>query len=135
MPSRPHRATWRSRLSTAFAARTRTYRSRSLGWRLLAPAVFVLAGGLFVASMVTSQGTDLRAGRYDDLNGLANAEARDLEGLRAHAADLTAQVDRLSKDRGSTAARSAEHKVGAPAGPGGGAPGRGPGGRITLVCA
>src|SRR4051794_19343061 len=132
MPSRPHRATWRSRLSTAFAARTRTYRSRSLGWRLLAPAVFVLAGALFVASMVTSQGTDLRAGRYDDLNGLANAEARDLAGLRAQTADLTGQVNRLSKARGSTAARSAEKKVTALAGPVGLTPVHGPGVTISL---
>jgi uncharacterized protein YlxW (UPF0749 family) len=132
MPSRPHRATWRSRLSTAFATRTRTYRSRSLGWRLLAPAVFVLAGGLFVASMVTSQGTDLRAGRYDDLNGLANAEARDLEGLRAHAADLTTQVDRLSKDLNSRAPRSAEKRVTELEGPAGLTPVHGPGLTITL---
>jgi uncharacterized protein YlxW (UPF0749 family) len=94
--------------------------------------VFVLAGALFVASMVTSQGTDLRAGRYDDLNGLANAEARDLAGLRADTADLTAQVNRLSKDRGSTAARSAEKKVGALAGPVGLTPVRGPGVTISL---
>ena len=51
-------------------------------WRLLAPAVFVAAGVLFVTSMVSSQGTDLRAGRYDDLDGLATNEAHDLEGLR-----------------------------------------------------
>jgi len=94
----PHRQTWRARLATAFAERTRTYRSRSLGWRLVAPAVFLVAGVLFVTSMVSSEGRDIRAGRYDDLDGLANAQAKDLEGLRAQAADLTAEVDRLTRD-------------------------------------
>jgi uncharacterized protein YlxW (UPF0749 family) len=131
MAPRPHRQTWRDRLRAAAGGRTRPHRG-SWGWRLLAPAVFVLAGALFVASMVTSQGTDLRAGRYDDLNGLANAEARDLEGLRGQAADLTTQVDRLSKDRGSAAARSVEKKVTALAGPVGLTPVRGPGVTITL---
>jgi uncharacterized protein YlxW (UPF0749 family) len=132
MPARPHRRTWRNRLRTAAGGWKRAPHRASWGWRLLAPTVFVLAGVLFVASMVTSQGTDLRAGRYDDLNGLANAQARDLEGLRGQAADLTTQVNRLSKDLGSAAARSAEKKVTALAGPVGLTPVRGPGVTITL---
>ena len=101
MNPHPHRQTWRARLATAFAQRTRTYRSRSLGWRMVAPVVFLVAGVLFVTSMVSSEGRDIRAGRYDDLHGLANAQAKDLEELRAQAADLTAEVDRLTRDLGT----------------------------------
>ena len=90
MAPHPHRQSWRTRLARASATRTRTYRTRSLVWRLLAPAVFLFAGTLFVTSMVSSGGTDLRAGRYDDLDGLAAAEARDLAGLRTRTADLNA---------------------------------------------
>jgi uncharacterized protein YlxW (UPF0749 family) len=133
MALRPHPQTWHgAALRLAAATRTRPHRRGSWGWRLLAPAAFVLAGALFVASMVTSQGTDLRAGRYDDLNGLANAEARDLAGLRAQTADLTVQVNRLSKARGSTAARSAEKKVTALSRPVGLTPVHGPGVTISL---
>src|SRR6476619_223370 len=107
----PHRQTWRARLATAFAERTRTYRSRSLGWRLVAPAVFLVAGVLFVTSMVSSEGRDLRAGRYDDLDGLANAQAKDLEGLRARAADLTSEVDRLTADLGTVGGNAEQKKA------------------------
>jgi len=130
--SHPHRQTLRGRLGAAFATRTRTYRTRSLVWRLLAPAVFLFAGALFVTSMVSSQGTDLRAGRYDDLRGLANAQAKDLEGLRTRAADLTAEVDRLTKDLGSTGAGAAQQEAAALAGPAGLSPVRGPGVTISL---
>lgn len=128
----PHRQTWRQRLATAFATRTRTYRARSLGWRLLVPAVFVLAGVLFVTSMVSSQGTDLRAGRYDDLDGLANSQARELAGIRTRAAELSKEVDRLSKDLGATAADPAQRQVDRLQGPAGLEPVAGPGVTITL---
>lgn len=122
----------RARLAAAFAARTRSRTTRSVAWRLLTPAVFVLAGTLFVTSMVTSGGTDLRAGRYDDLDGLANAQARDLEGLRTRTAELTAEVDRLSDDLGSSAAGEAQREADALKAPAGLAPARGPGVAITL---
>ena len=128
----PHRQTWRQRLRLAAAARTRSYRSRSLLWRLLAPAVFVLAGALFVTSMVSSGGTDLRAGRYDDLDGLDNQEARDLQGLRATAGDLSAQVNRLTKDLASTEGSSAQEQADALRGPAGLQPVHGPGLTVTL---
>ena len=122
----------RRRLAAAFAIRTRSRLSRSLAWRLFTPAVFVLAGALFVTSMVTSGGTDLRAGRYDDLDGLANAQARDLEGLRLRTAELTAEVDRLSDDLGSSTATVAQREAEALKAPAGLAPARGPGVAITL---
>jgi uncharacterized protein YlxW (UPF0749 family) len=132
-----HRQTWRQRVSHALAARSRTYRSRSLSWRLLAPAVFVLAGGLFVTSAVSSGGTDLRAGRYDDLAGLVNAEAEDVEQLRDHAADLTEEVNRLSDDlaegEASGAVQKAQADVDDLRGPAGLNPVQGPAVTVTLT--
>jgi uncharacterized protein YlxW (UPF0749 family) len=119
-------------LAAAFAARTRTYRSRSLVWRLLAPAVFVLAGALFVTSMVSSRGTDLRAGRYDDLEGLAGSEAADLASLRTRAADLTGEVDRLTADLGAVGALDEQQRAEALEEPAGLTPVTGPGVTITL---
>jgi len=131
MTAHPHRQTRRARLAAAFAERTRTYRSRALGWRVLAPVVFVLAGVLLVTSMVSSAGMDLRAGRYDDLNGLANSEANDLESLRTRSADLTAEVDRLTKglDSGDPALAQRAQDLRAPAGL---TPVHGPGVTVTL---
>src|SRR3954471_2819086 len=104
----PHRQPWRQRLSSAFATRTAAYRNRSVAWRLLAPTVFVLAGVLFVTSMVSSQGTELRAGRYDDLDGLANSQARDLAETRSRAEALDAEVTRLSRDLSAWSSDPAE---------------------------
>jgi uncharacterized protein YlxW (UPF0749 family) len=116
----------------AFATRTRTYRSRSLGWRLLAPTVFMLAGVLFMTSMVSSQGTDLRAGRYDDLDGLANSQARELADIRTRAAELSAEVDRLTDDLGDVGADPAQRQVDRLDGPAGLEPVTGPGVTISL---
>jgi uncharacterized protein YlxW (UPF0749 family) len=132
MAAHPHRQPWRTRLPAAFAARARTYRTRALVWRLLAPAVFVLAGALFVTSSVTSRGTDIRAGRYDDLGGLASSQAGDLAELTARVRGLTTEVDRLTADLGSGAgadelARAQRLEV-----PAGLTPVRGPGVTITL---
>ena len=132
MTSHPHRQSWHTRLTAAFAARTRTYRSRGLAWRLLGPAVFLVAGILFVTSMVSSRGMDLRAGRYDDLDGLANAQAKDLEGLRARAAALTSEVDRLTADLGTVGGNAEQKKAKALEAPAGLSPVSGPGVTITL---
>ena len=132
MASHSHRQTWRARLSTAFVARTRTYRTRALAWRLLAPAVFVCAGALFVTSMVSAQGTDLRAGRYSDLRGLASAQARDLAALQDRTATLNAEVDRLSEDLGSAGDDSVQERADALRGPAGLEPVQGPGVTISL---
>jgi uncharacterized protein YlxW (UPF0749 family) len=130
--SRQRRQGRRGRLRAAFTTRTRTYRARSLVWRLLAPAVFVCAGLLFVTSMVSSGGTDLRAGRYDDLAGLATEETHDLQAQRAKAAALTAQVDRLSKELAASGDDTAQKRVRALEGPAGLTPVRGPGLTVTL---
>ena len=91
----PHRASWHQRLRTAVTAAGRS-RSRPVGWRFLAPATFILAGALFVASANTAGGTDIRGGRITDLAGLAQAEADQLEELRNEQARLAAEVESLS---------------------------------------
>ncbi len=132
MNAHPHRQSWAARLSAAFAARTRTYRSRSLAWRLLGPTMFVLAGTLFVTSMVSSRGTDLRAGQYDDLDGLANRQANQLEGLRSTSADLTTEVDRLTQDLGAVGGQADLRRAKQLEGPSGLTPVHGPAVTITL---
>ncbi|MGZ6878082.1 MAG: DUF881 domain-containing protein [Nocardioidaceae bacterium] len=100
MNATQHRRTLWRRLSEAFAARVRTRGSRSWGWRLLAPGAFLLAGALFVTSAISSGGTDLRAGRYQDLPGLIISQKNQVERLRAQAAALTSQVDALTAGLG-----------------------------------
>ncbi len=132
MAARPHRQSPWTRLRTAFRTRTRTYRDRSLLWRLLAPAVFVCAGVLFVTSMVASGGTDLRAGRYDDLAGLASSEAHDLQTLHERVTSLSAQVDRLSEGLAASGHGRLQRRADALEMPAGLVPVRGPGVTITL---
>jgi len=93
---------------------------------------FLVAGVLFVTSMVSSEGRDIRAGRYDDLDGLANAQAKDLEGLRAQAADLTAEVDRLTRDLGAVGGTGERARVRGLERTAGLSPVHGPGVTITL---
>ena len=125
---------WRQRLAQASAARLRSYRSRSMLWRLAAPTVFVLAGALFITSAVSSGGTDLSgtAGRIGDLGGLAAAETRDLEELRAEQAKLAQEVDALTKALGESSPNSAQEQAEALRGPAGLDPVTGPGLTITL---
>ena len=45
-------------------------------WRIGTPVAVLLSGALFVVSAQSSQGTDLRPGRYDDLASLVDARGR-----------------------------------------------------------
>jgi uncharacterized protein YlxW (UPF0749 family) len=122
-----------SRLRAAVAARGRQRGRRSWLWRGVAPFVFVLAGTLFVTSWFSSDGTDLRGGRYDDLPGLAAAETRQLEELRAEQEELAAEVDALTEElSGSIGAREAQAEALRAEGPAGLQAVSGPGVTITL---
>lgn len=96
-PSRPRRPalltreSWARRIARAREIRLSTYRNRGLLWRLLAPAVFISAGALFVTSAVSSDGTDLRAGRYGDLSSVVSQTGQEVR-------DLTAERDRLAEE-------------------------------------
>lgn len=99
---------------------------------MLAPATFVLAGALFVASANTAGGADIRGGRITDLAGLAEAEAEQLAQLRDEQARLVAEVETLTEQlSGSTSgiverARTLREPAGL-------APVRGPGLTVTLT--
>jgi uncharacterized protein YlxW (UPF0749 family) len=127
------RQPWRQRLSAAFAARARARGSRSMAWRLAAPVACLVAGMLFVASFVSADGTDLRAGRYDDLSGLAEAEADKVERLREEQADLAEQIDRLTQALGANDATTATQRAEELRAPAGLRPVSGPGLSITLT--
>lgn len=133
MAEAPHRQTWRDSVASAFAAQVRSYRSRSLTWRVLAPGVFALAGLLFITSAVSSGGTDLRASGYTDLDGLANSQRQHVERLRGQAADLNDQVNQLSTDLGTGTPKRLQDQVQALRGPAGLEPVQGPGVTITLT--
>ncbi len=121
------------RLRAAAAARDRSRGTRRWWWRGAAPVGFVLAGTLFVTSWSSSGGTDLRGGRYDDLPGLAAAETRRLERLRAEQEELAAEVDRLTEELGSSiGAREAQAEARQAESPAGLRAISGPGLTITL---
>ena len=65
-------------------------------WRIGTPVVVLLSGTLFVVSAQSSQGTDLRPGRHDDLPSLVNAEADRYEKLNDRVSDLTDDVAELT---------------------------------------
>lgn len=126
------RAVWVRRIAAARRTRSETYRDRGTVWRFLAPAVFVLAGALFVTSAVSSEGTDLRAGRYGDLATVVSQEKQQVDQLRATRTDLARQVDALSARLRDTRVRKAqqqEHQLLTPAGL---TPMRGPGLTVQL---
>ncbi len=119
-------AAWVSRRRASSTGRRRL-------WRVAAPLSFGLVGALFVTSWVSSGGADLRGGRYDDLPGLAAAEARQLEKLRAEQEELTADVDRLTERLSvSIGAKEAQAAARVAQGPAGLEPMRGQGVTITL---
>lgn len=128
---RLHRRWWDPQ-SPAGTGHASEVRGQSSAWRLLAPAAFVLAGALFATSAVTSGGTDIRAGRYDDLASLATAEAKDLEALRDQAAELTERVDLLSAHLEKGGVEKAQAQVQGLSGPAGLLPVAGAGVTITL---
>jgi uncharacterized protein YlxW (UPF0749 family) len=66
------------------------------GWRAGALAVALVSGGLFVVSAQSSEGTDLRPGRYDDLASLTDTEADRAADLQAQVAELTQEVGDLT---------------------------------------
>ena len=110
-PSLLTRETWSRRIAAARRIRSETFRNRALAWRLLVPTVFVLAGALFVTSAVSSDGTDLRAGRYGDLSTVVQQQKEETDELRAQANALSAEVERLSAGLEDTDVQVAQEKV------------------------
>jgi uncharacterized protein YlxW (UPF0749 family) len=81
--------------------------------------VVALAAGLLVVSHNSSEGTDLRPGRYDDLASLVDSESRRVQDQQAQVEALTREVDALTGSFQDGAVREAKAKaasVGAVAG-------------------
>jgi uncharacterized protein YlxW (UPF0749 family) len=69
---------------------------RSWLWRVATPVVGLLSGALFVVSAHSSEGTDLRPGRFTDLASLVQYDANREAALKERVADLNKQVLDLS---------------------------------------
>ena len=80
----------------------RAGRRRWSAWRVGTLVVALLSGGLFVVSAQSSEGTDLRPGRYDDLAALTDSEADRAAGLQERVAELTAGGRASSPTRSTT---------------------------------
>jgi uncharacterized protein YlxW (UPF0749 family) len=74
----------------------RLARPGTLGWRVATPLVGLLSGALFVVSAHSSEGTDLRPGRYTDLASLVRSDSNQYDALKQRVADLHQQVAQLS---------------------------------------
>lgn len=94
---RQPRPPWWDRLRRAERHRAADRRRSPLGWRLVTPAAFAGAGLLVITSGINSDGTDLRAGRYDDLADLARVESERVQELRAEITSLNADVQELTE--------------------------------------
>jgi uncharacterized protein YlxW (UPF0749 family) len=120
MASRPH--------TEAAAARSR----RSNAWRVATPIVGLLSGGLFVVSAHSSEGTDLRPGRFTDLASMVRYDAQRADSLTQRAADLKDQVARLSSSVDNRQVRRLSRQAARLEAPAGLSEVSGPGVTVTL---
>jgi uncharacterized protein YlxW (UPF0749 family) len=107
-------------------------RRSALSWRLLTPVGFVAAGTLMVTSAVSSGGTDLRPGRYEDLADLVRSETQRVQALRERSAALQGEVNRLGKEVKGPALKEAQRRVSTLKSPAGLTAVSGPGVTVTL---
>src|SRR3954453_18449182 len=105
---------------------------RSLVWRIATPVVGLVSGALFVISAHSSEGTDLRPGRFTDLASMVRYDATRVDGLKSTVSDLNAQIAELSSTVGNRQVRSFNHKAAAMKGPAGLVAESGPGVTVTL---
>ena len=66
-------------------------------WRLVAVAVFVLAGSLFATSALAAGGLDLRASSVTDLDTVVRQERQRTDALQERVAELTREVSTLGE--------------------------------------
>jgi uncharacterized protein YlxW (UPF0749 family) len=104
----------------------------SKGWAIGTVAVVLVSGLLFVASAQSSQGTDLRPGRYDDLAALTQEEADRASSLQERVAALTQQVKELTDQVDDDDVRRYQRAAKALEAPAGLRAQRGPGVVVTL---
>jgi uncharacterized protein YlxW (UPF0749 family) len=107
-------------------------RWRWSSWRVGTLAVALVSGGLFVVSAQSSEGTDLRPGRYDDLATLTGSEADRAANLQARVAALTKQVGELTDEVDDDEVQRLQRQVDALEEPAGLKARKGPGVVVTL---
>jgi uncharacterized protein YlxW (UPF0749 family) len=105
---------------------------RPLAWRLATPVVGLLSGALFVVSAHSSEGTDLRPGRFTDLASLVRYDANRVAGFQRQISQLTRQVNDLSGSVDSKQVHKLTRQLAALKGPAGLTPVSGPGVTVTL---
>ena len=105
---------------------------RSLVWRVATPLVGVLSGALFVVSAHSSEGTDLRPGRFTDLASMVQYDATRVDGLKSKVSDLNEQISLLSSSIGNKQVRAVNREASAMKDPAGLLPKVGPGVTVTL---
>jgi uncharacterized protein YlxW (UPF0749 family) len=105
---------------------------RSWGWRIATPLVGLLSGALFVVSAHSSEGTDLRPGRFTDLASLVRYDAARDKALKQRVADLNEQVSLLSSSVDNRQVRQYTRKASQMKRPAGLLPVSGPGVTVTL---
>ena len=76
-------------------------------WRVLVPAIMLLAGMLFATTAETARGTDLRSGRRVELAQLIAAQARTVDNTTHQVTALQSEVEALEQQAGSRDARVA----------------------------
>jgi uncharacterized protein YlxW (UPF0749 family) len=101
-------------------------------WRIGTPVVVLVCGSLFVVSAASSEGTDLRPGRYTDLASLVKKESDQYDALRQQVADLDGQVSTLSAAMSDREVNRYHRKIENLKDPAGLEPRSGPGVTITL---
>jgi uncharacterized protein YlxW (UPF0749 family) len=84
---------------------------RALAWRVATPVVGLLSGALFVISAHSSEGTDLRPGRFTDLASMVRYDVHRVDALHQRAADLNSQVDALRGSVDDRVVRRYDQKV------------------------
>jgi uncharacterized protein YlxW (UPF0749 family) len=101
-------------------------------WRLGTALVVLVCGGLFVVSAQSSEGTDLRPGRYDDLATLTDSETDRAADLQQRVAALTQEVRDLTDQVDDDDVRRYQKQVEKLEGPAGLTERSGPGVVVTL---
>ena len=85
-------------------------RMRESGWKLAVPVTAALAGALFVASAVSSGGTDLRSSGTD-LRSVVTERAREVDALKGRVEALQSEVDRLAAAVEDDAVRKLQRRI------------------------
>lgn len=112
---------------------TRHRGSLHRGWHVSAALVFVIAGGLFATTSLSSRGLDLRAASITDLGGVVRQERERSDELQAELAALNQEVDRLTRQVDDSTVADLQDRIDDMLAPAGLTPVTGPGLTVVLT--